>query len=909
MSILKKTAIGAVSFCLAASAVAATSFPKYSASVADAASEVNMEWGTLKIGGGGFVSGIVTGKEVMYARTDVGGAYKYNYDTEKWDQLFGFLTEADRGLLSVDAMAIDPTDDDTVYFLCGCAYFSGEKSVVFKTTDGGKTFKEVEVTEHIKVMGNGDGRQCGESIAVNPDNPKEIYAGGDVVCGKSALIKSTDGGETWEPVMGYDDLGFYENTINYPTWTDHLARAVTDGSYQTQNGVAAITISNGKVYVGTSINGKGNVHVADVKDDKFTLLSEDLPTANYPSRVTADANGDIIVTYISGLAFNGAAGGAYKYDVATGKVTDISPCSNSIGQVYSDPKNPDHMLATTCGVWSSQSYSEDAWDRDAIAWGDQFYRSTDGGATWEKITPGVEKSWGGPLQADYIQDGGYAWIRDKAIHWVGAFVIDPRNPDRAFTTSGNGTFMCEDVWGELPVYTFHPDGIEEVVSLDFASTPDGLDLSAIGDYDGFVHNAVDEIGLQYSPNMGSTSAIAVCPQDTDVWVRIAEHDVDKGSAAYYTLDRGKTWNGMTPANKGGKAAIAKIGEGKYRIFNTNGSDATVSYSDDFGETWNSCTGIPSQYGSKPTFVFVEPDDPNTVYAYATYYNSSWFYSKDEPDASDAQYKFCVSKDGGKTFTSTDICMYDQCDSAGRIAYLGEGNLVLGGGYYGMYNAKVDADGKVTVNKIDGVSYCKTVGYGCPEKEGDPNTLFFYGKTTDDAPEGIYRSTDGGKSWICINTDHIYGGTGNGNYLVGDMDEFGKVYMSTVGCGIVYGQLTDKPSPETTTAPTTVTTSAVTTSVVTTTTTSGKDEPTTVPPTTLPYDVVWGDADDDGDVTINDAVLIMSYVTNRISYPIPEDILVRIDVYAHGDGISNMDALSVQKHCANIIDTLPESFQE
>ena len=514
-----------------------------------------------------------------------------------------------------------------------------------------------------------------------------------------------------------------------------------------------------------------------------------------------------------------------------------------------------------------------------------------------------------PLQADYIQDGGYAWIRDKAIHWVGAFVIDPRNPDRAFTTSGNGTFMCEDVWGELPVYTFHPDGIEEVVSLDFASTPDGLDLSAIGDYDGFVHNAVDEIGLQYSPNMGSTSAIAVCPQDTDVWVRIAEHDVDKGSAAYYTLDRGKTWNGMTPANKGGKAAIAKIGEGKYRIFNTNGSDATVSYSDDFGETWNSCTGIPSQYGSKPTFVFVEPDDPNTVYAYATYYNSSWFYSKDEPDASDAQYKFCVSKDGGKTFTSTDICMYDQCDSAGRIAYLGEGNLVLGGGYYGMYNAKVDADGKVTVNKIDGVSYCKTVGYGCPEKEGDPNTLFFYGKTTDDAPEGIYRSTDGGKSWICINTDHIYGGTGNGNYLVGDMDEFGKVYMSTVGCGIVYGQLTDKPSPETTTAPTTVTTSAVTTSVVTTTTTSGKDEPTTVPPTTLPYDVVWGDADDDGDVTINDAVLIMSYVTNRISYPIPEDILVRIDVYAHGDGISNMDALSVQKYCANIIDTLPESFQE
>ena len=139
-----------------------------------------MTWDALRIGGGGFVSGIVTGKKVMYARTDVGGAYRFNYGTDRWEQLFGFITDADRGLLSVDAMAIDPTDDNTVYFLCGCAYFSAEKTVIFKTTDGGKTFKEINVTNLIKVMGNGDGRQFGESIAVDPDNPKIIYAGGDV---------------------------------------------------------------------------------------------------------------------------------------------------------------------------------------------------------------------------------------------------------------------------------------------------------------------------------------------------------------------------------------------------------------------------------------------------------------------------------------------------------------------------------------------------------------------------------------------------------------------------------------------------------------------------------------------------------------------------------------------------------
>ena len=849
------------------------------ASAADQDITSQMKWGTLRIGGGGFVSGIVTGKKEMYARTDVGGAYKYNYETESWEQLLGFVNEADRGLLSVDAMAIDPTDDDTVYFLCGCAYFSAEKTVIFKTTDGGKTMKEIDVTNLIKVMGNGDGRQCGESIAVDPDNSNVIYAGGDVTAdanSKSALIKSTDGGETWEPVIGYDDLGLFDSTTKWPTWGSITARSVTDGAYQTQNGVAAIQIVDGKVYVATSKTGVANVHVASTKDDKFTVLSKDLPTDVFPSRINADSNGNLIITYIGALAFGGGTGGAYKYDPKAGTVTDIAPTGNGFGEIYADPKNPDHLVATTCGVWSGQMYTADAWDRDAVAWGDQFFRSTDGGKTWEGITPGKEKSWNGPLEADYIQTGGYDWIMDKAIHWVGSMVLDPRDPSRAFLTSGNGSFVCTDVWGELPTYTFHPDGIEEVVALDFVSTSDGLDLSAIGDYDGFVHQSMDKIGLQYKPNMGSTSAIAVCPQNTDVWARIAEGD---NGAGYYTTDRGKTWNAFTPSTKGGKLAIAQIDKSTYRIFNTGKNDGGVAYSDDWGKTWNSCEGIPSQYGSKPTMLLVEPDDPNTVYAYATYFNSSWHYSKPEPTAEDAQYKLCVSTDGGKTFTSTDICMYDQCDSAGRIAYLEKGHLILGGGWYGMYDVTVK-DGKVTSTKIDSVNYCKTVGYGAPEKEGGLNTIYFYGKTGENSPEGIYRSTDGGKSWACINTDHLYGGTGNGNFLVGDMDEFGKVYMSTVGCGIVVGYLSDGSDIE-------------------------------------PSETIWGDADDNGEVKMNDVVLIMQSIANNDKYGIngtdKDHITAKgqanANVYENEtSGITVQDALQVQKFLLEKITSLdPKDF--
>ena len=840
--------------------------------------ESSYEWGALKIGGGGFVSGIVTGKKVMYARTDVGGAYRYNYDTDSWEQLFGFLTDAERGYLSVDAMAIDPTDDNTVYFLCGCAYFSGAGTRIYKTTDGGKTFTYVDVTDMIQVHGNGNGRQTGESIAVDPDNPDTIYCGGDVTAGDSCLIKSTDGGKTWNFVKSYDELGLYKETINWPLWENHTVKSLTNGEYQTQNGVSTICIYDGKVYVGTSTTGENSVVVADVKDDKFTDLSSVLDSANYPSRITSDGKGNLYFTYQGTVVVGagGSKGGIYKYDTKTGTAKDISPVAGGFSEAHVDVNNPDHLITSTCGLWYSQMWQ--AWtEEQGPAWGDRFFKSDDGGETWTEITPGNESGWGGPLMANYLEDNGYEWIRNKAIHWVGSIVIDPMNGDRIHITSGNGVFSCNDTWSECPTLYFHPDGIEEVVALDFTSTSDGLDLSAIGDYDGFVHSNPTEIGLQYQPNMGSTSAIAVCPQNTDVWARIAEGDNGSG---YYTTDRGKTWNAFSAATKGGKLAIAQIDKDTYRIFNTGKDDGGVSYSDDWGATWSKCEGIPSQYGSKPTMLLVEPNDPNTVYAYATYYNSSWGYSKPAPDASDAQYKFCVSTDGGKTFTSTDVCMYDQCDSAGRIAYLGEGNLILGGGWYGMYHATIK-DGKATIEKLDNVNYCKTVGYGAPEKEGGLNTVYMYGKPAEDDAEGIYRSTDGGATWVCINAQHIYGGTGNGNFLVGDMDEFGKVYMSTVGCGIVYGQTAGSaPSEPTTPSETT--------------------EPTTTPSETTDKKTVYGDVNCDDVVDVVDVLLLNKYLLGVGK--IDDQGRINADVN-RDEKLADNDAMNILKAVVKLV-TLP-----
>ena len=907
------------------------------ASAADSI-ESSMDWDTLNIAGGGFVSGIITGDDQMYARTDVGGAYRYDYEQKKWVQLLDFLTEADRGFLSVDAMCIDPNDDDTLYLLCGCAYFSDARTVVFRSHDAGETFEEIDVTDLIQVHGNGYGRQTGEAIAVDPDDPNIIYCGGDVTAGDSALIMSKDGGDTWSPVMGYDKLGRFEYSIKWPTWTEHMARSVADDEYLNVNGIATIQITDGKVYVGTSVKGKANLHVAEVGSDDFQPLNENLPTEQMPSRINLDADGNLLITYINGLMFDRGTGYAYKYNPKTDELKDITPTEGSgsnakklnvgYGAVTSDKNDANKLVATTCAQWYSQSWTADAWERDAIAWGDRFFKSEDGGETWTEMTPGNTAYWSGPLIADYLQDGGHSWIRDKAIHWSGCIALDPRNSDQFWVVSGNGVFTCENTWAECPTIRFAADGIEEVVSLDFISRPGKDPVSVIGDYDGFYHNAVGT-ATQLTPSMNkltsttaSTAGIAYCPANPDVMVRLSE-----GSAmGYYTTD-GTTWQELPniPCS-GAKAAINRLEDGTYRILVS--SSGKISYTDDFGKTWS--TASTSDSLSSTIWMCVDEKNPQYVYAYGYYYNSSYFYSKPAPDITDARYVLMVSDDYGKTFKNGQtICQYDQCDGAYRIAYLDEGTFAIAAGYYGAY---LVTDYGKTVTKMDGVSYCKTMGYGAAQKDGDPYTLYMYGKPADSDPEGIYRSTDCGKSWVLINQNHLYGGTGNGNYLVGDMNTFGTVYMSTVGCGIVVGKVNGSEDPKPVTTDTTQTTKATTTTTSTTTVStaaSTKDSAasttiattivTTLPQTTDSTGVsttasgkntatvpagatLYGDTNLDGRVDITDAVLLNKAAAGAVS--LAAQAAKNADCNANGE-VGSDDAVSLLKFLVQIIKNLPE----
>ena len=77
--------------------------------------------------------------------------------------------------------------------------------------------------------------------------------------------------------------------------------------------------------------------------------------------------------------------------------------------------------------------------------------------------------------------------------------------------------------------------------------------------------------------------------------------------------------------------------------------------------------------------------------------------------------------------------------------------------------------------------------------------------------------------------------------------------------------------------------------------------------------IVGDANCDGGVSLADAVIIMQSIANPSAYGsvgsnemhITEKGMLNVDVSENGNGITNKDALAIQKFCLMLISELPE----
>ena len=410
----------------------------------------NWSYGQLAMGGGGYVNGVFSTSEegLYYARTDVGGAYRWDKEQEKWLSLSYWVTEENVGMMGIDGLAVDPDEPNKLYLIAGTSYFSNGRTWLLISDDYGDSFEEVEITDYVANSGNGMGRQNGERIAIDPVNNDILYLGGRT----GGVIKSTDGGRTWERLQALSDLT-QVNTAN-------------------SNGICTIAIdpdsSDGsacqRIFVGISKSGEDNVFVSQDGGASWAAVP-DMPKGLFPQRMRLDGQGNLIVTYGNSEGpWGSGTGGIRRLNIASGEVENISPENRTFGDVAISPDDPNKMVAVTECVWSEQPNG---------AYGDEFYVTTDGGTTWSCINSVMSFS-----------SGEISWIDDAAMHWCGSLAMNPYSDSEIKVTSGNGIFACDNIWDAAPVFYFDSKGLEETVPMGLVTIPDGPIITAVLDYDG-----------------------------------------------------------------------------------------------------------------------------------------------------------------------------------------------------------------------------------------------------------------------------------------------------------------------------------------------------------------------------------------------------------------------------------------
>lgn len=610
-----------------------------------------------------------------------------------------------------------------------------------------------------------------ESLAVDPSAPNKLYllAGTSYWNGgNTAVLRSTDYGATFaitdvtaefkangngsnrqkgetlavDPnngsilFCGSRANGLFKSTDSGVTWNavNSFKTNITSASdsisfvkFDPTTGTAGNPTL--RIFVGVYRTGT-NFFVSNDAGTNWTAFANS-PTNSYAERCALAVNSQLYITF--GNETTHTNGGVLRYNTTNGVWLDCTPstlkpyCGISVCAT-----NPLKLVASSYSIYKFQPWG---------TYGDLIYVSANGGTNWTDIFTSNKATFNA---------NGFPWMNGQ-INWGGALEMDPFNSDRVFVGSGNGIFCTTNLNSGLTtsVWKFMVKGLEETVPINFLSVLGGPFLTSIGDYGGFIHT-----DITVSPatgNMSQSVSFAYAAIQTNFITRV----VNNGEA-YYSKQLPVIWTKF-PSTPGvmtnGYLAISP--DASTVVWKSTSCYVTTN----LGTNWTASTNI--------NFTCIpRADAVNPLKFYA--YNSSDGFLYNSTDGGLNFVKLGSAGTGGATTF---------CTAPGI-----EGHIWIALNNNGLkYSTNSGTNFSSTT-----VSVCNALAFGKTAPGGTYPTLFIWGKPTAGSTSGMYRSNDQGTNWVRVNDDaHEYGGRGNAGIIEGDKNVYGRVYMSSVGRGVLY----------------------------------------------------------------------------------------------------------------------------